>query len=116
MDAIPVHRITQKAIPATDNRLDRTGIATTVNSTLSQLRHYIFHGWLLQKCEHPQPVHHYWNYRKELAIEDELIIKAHRLVIPTSRRAEYLKDFNAGHLKEEKTLLRARETVIARSL
>ena len=54
---------------------------------------------------------HYWNYREELAVEDGLIFKAHRLVIPTSLRAEYLKDLHAGHLGEEKTLLRARETV-----
>ena len=39
------------------------------------------------------------------------LFKAHRLVIPTSLRAEYLQDLHAGHLGEEKTLLRARETV-----
>ena len=54
---------------------------------------------------------HYWNYREALAIDDGLIFKAHRLVIPNSQRAEYLKDLNAGHLGEEKTPLRARETV-----
>ena len=43
MDAIPVHQITN-AIPATDNRLDRTRIAITADPTLNQLRHYIFHG------------------------------------------------------------------------
>ena len=106
MDTIPVHQITN-AIPATDNRLDRT----TAVPTLNQLRHYIFHGWPLQKCQLPRPIQHYWNYRGELAIEDGLIFKAHRFVIPTSQRAEYLKDLHAGHLGEEKTLLRARETV-----
>ena len=110
MDVIPVHQITN-AIPATDNRLDRTRIATTADPTLNQLRHYIFHGWPVQKRQLPEPVQHYWNYREELAIEDGLIFKAHRLVIPTSQRAEYLRDLHAGHLGEEKTLLRARETV-----
>ena len=111
MDAFPVHQITN-AIPATGNRLDRTRIATTADPTLNQLRQYIFHGWRLQKCQLPQPVQHYWNYRGELhAIEDGLIFKAHHLVIPTSPRAEYLKDLHAGHLGEAKTLLRARETV-----
>ena len=110
MDAIPVHQITN-AIPATDNRLDRTRIATTADPTLNQLRHYIFHGWPVQKRQLPEPVQHYWNCREELAIEDGLIFNAHRLVIPTSQRADYLKDLHAGHLGEEKTLLRARETV-----
>ena len=110
IDPIPVHQITN-AIPATDNRLDRTRIATTADPTLNQLRHYIFHGCSLQKCQLPQPVQHYWNYREDLAIEDGLIFKAHHLIIPTSQRAEYLRDLHAGHLGEEKTLLRARERV-----
>ena len=105
MDTILVHQITN-AIPATDNRLDRTRTATTADPTRNQLRHYILHGWPLQKCQLPQPIQHYWNYREELAIEDGLIFKAHRLVIPTSQRAEYLKDLHARHLGEEKTLLK----------
>ena len=44
---------------------------------------------------------HYWNYREELVVEDGLIFKAHRLLIPISLRAEYLKDLHAGHLGEE---------------
>ena len=110
MDAIPVHQITN-AIPATNNRLDRTRIATTADPTLNQLRHYIFHGWPVQKRQLPEPVQHYWNYREELAIENGLIFKAHRLVIPTSQRAKYLRHLHTGHLGEETTLLLARETV-----
>ena len=81
MDVIPVHQITN-AIPATDNRLDRTRIDTNAHPTLNQLRHYIFHGWPLQKRQLPEPVQYYWNYREELSIEDRLIFKGHRLVIP----------------------------------
>ena len=110
VDVIPVHHITL-TVPATDNRLDRTRIATTADPALNQLRHYIFHGWPLQRQQLPERLQHYWNYREELAVEDGLIFKAHRLVIPTSLRAECLTDLHAGHLGEEKTLLRAREIV-----
>ena len=110
MDVIPAHHITN-AIPATDNSLDRTRIDTTADPTLNQLRHYIYHGWPLQKRQLPEPIQHYWNYREELAIEEGLTFKAHRLVIPKSQRAEYRRDLHAGHLGEEKTLLRARKTV-----
>ena len=75
-----------------DNRLDRTRIATTADPALNQLRHYIFHGWPLQRQQLPERLQHYWNYREELAVEDGLIFKAHRLVIPTSLWAEYLTD------------------------
>ena len=94
---------------ATGNHLDRTRIATTADPALCQLRHYIFHGWPLQKRQLPEQVQHYWNYCEELAVEDGLIFKAHRLEITNSQRAEYLKDLHAGHLREEKNLLRARE-------
>ena len=50
-------------------------------------------------------------YREELTIEDGLI-KAHRLVIPTFQRAEYLEDLHAGLLGKKKTLSRVRETVV----
>ena len=83
MAVIPVHQITN-VIPATDNRLDRTRIDTTADPTLNQLRHYIFRGWPLQKRQLPEPVQLYWNYREGLEIEDGLIFKAHRLVIPRS--------------------------------
>ena len=46
MDVIPVHHITS-TVPATDNRLDRTSVATTADPALNQLRHYFFHGWRL---------------------------------------------------------------------
>ncbi|CAH3178308.1 unnamed protein product, partial [Porites lobata] len=91
--------------------LDRTRIATTADPALNQLRHYIFHGWPLQRHQLPEQPQHYWNYREELAVEDGVIFKAHRLVISPSLIAEYLKDLHAGHVGEEKTLLRARETV-----
>ena len=110
MDMIPVHHITL-TVPATDNWLDRTRIATTADPALNQLRHYIFHGWPLQRHQLPEQLQHYWNYREELAVEDGVIFKAHRLVISPSLIAEYLKDLHAGHVGEEKTLLRARETV-----
>ncbi|PFX11924.1 Retrovirus-related Pol polyprotein [Stylophora pistillata] len=48
MDVIPVHHITSNVL-TTDNRLDRTRVATTADSALNQIRHYIFHGWPLQR-------------------------------------------------------------------
>lgn len=104
MNAVSVHQITN-AFPATDNCLDKTTrVATTADSALSKLRHYIFHGWPLQKVN-------FQNQYSITGIIDDLIFKAHRLVIPTSQRAEYLRDLHAGHLGEGKTLLRASETV-----
>ena len=48
---------------------------------------------------------------KSFFFEDGLMFKAHRLVIPTSLGAEYLKDRQAAYLAGDKTLLKAQETV-----
>ena len=104
---MPMHHITSN-VPATENQQNRTKVATTADPALNQLRHYIFHGWLLQRQQLPEQLQHYWNYHEELAVGDGLMFKAHWLVIPTSLRAEGL---HAGHLGGEKTLLRAWETV-----
>ena len=53
----------------------------------------------------------YCNYREELSVEDGVLFNAHRLVIPTLPRAEYLKDLQTGYLAGEKTLLEAHQTV-----
>ena len=55
MDVIPVHHIISN-VPATDNRLDRTRVATTADPALNQLRHCIFHGWPLQRTATPRTI------------------------------------------------------------
>ena len=53
----------------------------------------------------------YWNFREELTIEDGLILKGERIVIPPTLRPEILDTLHKGHLGQEKCLLRARATV-----
>ena len=53
----------------------------------------------------------YWNFREELTIEDGLILKGERIVIPPTLRPEILDTLHKGHLGQEKCLLRARTTV-----
>lgn len=97
MDAIPVCQVTA-TVPATENRLDRTRVATCADPALSQLRHYKSHGWSLQKHQLPEQVQHYWSYREEFAV----IFNAHQPVIPNSQRLEYLKGLHAGHRERRK--------------
>ena len=53
MDVIPVHHITSTD-PGTDNRLDRTRVATIADPALRQLGHYIFHGRPHQRQQLPE--------------------------------------------------------------
>ena len=110
LETIPVHAITN-TVNATESRLNKLRRATTMDPALQQLIQYILHGWPTYRHQAHPSLHPYWNYKHELSIEDGIIFKGERLVIPESERQEYIQDLHAGHLGEEKTILRARQLV-----
>ena len=48
---------------------------------------------------------YFWAYWDKLYIEDGLIFKTYKFMIPTSQQQKFLKDLHVGHLGEEKALL-----------
>ena len=59
----------------------------------------------------PQELHTFWNYREDLSMENGLITKGARLVIPSTLRRKVLKQIHEGHLGIEKCMLKARDSV-----
>ena len=109
-DIMPVHHITSE-VSATEPQLDRMRVAIQADPVLSQPKHQIFQGWPdVGRCV-PERFNTFLNYRDELAVEDGLIFKGHKLVILASQKHGFLQDLHAGHLGEEMTLLRVRESV-----
>ena len=53
----------------------------------------------------------FWTFREELTVEDGLILKGTRIVIPTKQHKAILKLLHGGHLGLNKCKLRAKETV-----
>jgi transposase InsO family protein len=104
-------KLITSAVPATETKLQKIRQATSRDAGLSQVATYIHHGWPQHKTQCPQETHPFWNYKEELSLEAGLIYKGSRLVIPESEKASILEALHAGHLGEEKTLLRARESV-----
>ena len=51
----------------------------------------------------PESIYPFWNYWDELSVEDELIFKIHKLMIPTSQLQEFLKDLHVMR-REDLTL------------
>jgi hypothetical protein len=107
---IPVHAITS-TVNATETRLDRVRKATSSNATMNQLAQCILHGWPTHRHLANSHTNEYWNYKDELSVEDGLLYKGDRLIIPDSERKKFITDLHIGHLGEEKTLLRARQLV-----
>ena len=107
---LDIHQITSTLL-ASPIKLEQIRKEITNDPTLCKLRNVIFQGWPAVREECPQSLHEYWNFREELTIEDGLILKRERLLIPPSLREETLKTIHEGHLGQEKCLLRARSAV-----
>ena len=96
-------------VPAT--QMERIKISSANDSTLNELRKFVADGWPHDKRSLPKPLQTYWTYRDEISLEDGLLLKSNRILIPESLRKETLEQIHEGHFGIDKCLLRARETV-----
>ena len=76
------------------------------------LKHIIQQGWPKTIKEVPIEVQKYWTFCEELMIEDGLILKGTRIIIPDKKREEILKLIHKGHLGLNKCKMRAKETCV----
>ena len=96
---------------AWEDSLHKIRQATQADDSLTILKHIIQHGWPKTVKEVPQEIQKYWTFRGELTIEDRLILKCTRIVIPEGLRESILKQIHEGHLGFNKCQMRAKETV-----
>ena len=59
----------------------------------------------------PHVLQLYWTFREELTVEDGLILKGTRIVIPAKKHEAVLKLIHEGHLGLNKYKLHAKDTV-----
>ena len=59
----------------------------------------------------PQSVLDYQTFKKDLSVEDGIVYKGHRLILPESDREGTLKLLYKGHYSASKMLLRVKDSV-----
>ena len=107
---LQVYQITQQ-LPASSDSLHQLRLSMQVDNELALLKHTIMQGWPKSiKQVHPE-LQHFWTFREELTVEDGLILKETRIVIPNKQCKAILKLLHKGHLGLNKCKLRAKETV-----
>lgn len=84
---------------------------TMSDPELSSLMEIIIDGWPEKRRSVPKPIQKYWAFRDELSIENGIIIKGDRLVIPQSMQSEILDKIHVGHQGIIKSQLRAKTCV-----
>ena len=80
---------------------------------MALLKHTITLGWPHTVQELPKELQAYWTFREEMTVEDGLILKASRIVIPPSMRESTLHQLHEGHLGFSKCYNHAKHCVLA---
>ena len=105
-----VYQISQQ-LPARSDRLQELQEATQADDELALLKHTIMSGWPNTIKEIPQILHPYWTFHEELTIEDGLILKGTRIVIPNKKHETILSQIHDSHLGLNKCKLHAKQSV-----
>ena len=107
---VAVNLITSN-IPVSSSEIDLIHGESDKDPPLNLLRHYIHMGWPIDRRMLPHELHTFWNYREDLSMENGLITKGARLLIPSTLRRKVLEQIHEGHLGIEKSMLKARDSV-----
>ena len=81
------------------------------DAVLSQLRHFVSNGWPEQRRQVPEALRVYFDFRDELVLQDVLVFKGQRLVVPLSLRRELIRVAHGTHIGMEGCLRRMRESL-----
>ena len=98
-------------IPYSSNELDNIHEETRKDPTIKVLMHYMGTGWPCECRGPPQELHPYWNFRQDLSVEDGLVTKSSRLLVPSTLRWKVMEQIHDGHQGIEKCMLKSRESV-----
>ena len=91
--------------------MNQLHIATQEDDKLILLKHTITNRWPNSIKEVPPEIQAYWTFHEELAIEDGLVLKGSRIVIPKSKHKQVLTMIHEGHLGLGKCKLQIKDTV-----
>ena len=90
--------------------------ATWEDPILSTVYQLTQQGWPHQRRHTPRMARAYWDFRDELSIDNGLLLKGPRIIIPACLREEYLERLHRGHLSATKdTAERPSTPVLART-
>ena len=109
---VAVNLITS-SVPVSSSEIEMIHGETARDPTLNLLRHYIHVGWPADRRMLLQEIHTFWNYREDLSMENGLVTKGARLMIPSTLRSKVLEQIHEGHLGIEKCMLKVRDCILA---
>ena len=102
---LSVYQITSQ-LNARSDSLQQLHEASQADDTLAILKYTIQKGWPSNIKELPSEIQAFWTFWEEQTIEDGLILKGTRIVVPSKKQVEILKLIHKDHLGLTKCKLR----------
>ena len=98
-------------LPLKAERFEEIKRETLKDNVMLELKNVIANGWPEHKSELSPNIAQYFNYRDELTIENGIIFRGQRIIIPKSLRADMKMKVHVGHTGINSCLRRARTYV-----
>ena len=100
-----------KDLAISEERLKEIQQHTENDKQLQKLKHVIQSGWPNLKTDVSHEINLYFDVRDELTVQNGLIFKGERVVIPKSLRADMVRRIHSSHIGIEGCLRMARESL-----
>ena len=107
---LSVHEV-HMHLNASPTRIVEIRMETPKDSTLHALCEIISLGWPENRAHSPTYLMPFWNFRDELSVEDGMVLKGQRIILPKSLHAAALEQIHYAHQGAEKCKLRAKAAV-----
>ncbi|KAJ8044099.1 hypothetical protein HOLleu_11471 [Holothuria leucospilota] len=98
-------------MPISEAKFKELQEATQADPTLQELRKLIESEWPSTRAETPLCVRPYWNIRNEISLNDNIVMRGDRFIVPKVMRSEMLKLIHNAHLGIETCKRRARDVL-----
>uniref|UniRef100_A0A8C7JBX1 Gypsy retrotransposon integrase-like protein 1 n=1 Tax=Oncorhynchus kisutch TaxID=8019 RepID=A0A8C7JBX1_ONCKI len=95
----------------TDHRLAQIRQHTDKDEHLQSLKSMALAGWPYLKEETPFTVREYWTFRDEISLQNGVLFRGQKVIIPKSLRPEMLTRIHSSHVGGDACYRQARETL-----
>jgi hypothetical protein len=98
-------------LPISEQRISEIQQHPLNDEQMQELKEVLQQGWPNRKYNVPPSAMIYFDVRDELTVQNGLIFKEERVVIPTSLRLDMIKRIHTSHIGVEGCLCRARDSL-----
>ena len=98
-------------LPVIEDRLQDLRRETQMDETLMKLTKVILTGWPDISAHVSTSLQPYFNIRDELTVQDGILFKGERILIPETMKMDMLQRIHSSHIGVEGSLRRARENL-----